>query len=174
MKVGTRHLVSYLCSGSRQYSLHYIRVDLLGSFHFFKKLTWWNSKAWLIEPQLAFRTGLKKFKAKISDRHSRILTAENIGLIKNIIMLVPIKPTRLVCHEKNLNEGLEIIIILNIYIQQKPRPSKFFPAFLYANAVEITALHFAGWLVERRLESLNFHPTAIQRCAGKLNKTLYF
>ena len=70
-------------------------------------LTWWNKSAWLIEPQLAFLIGLKKFKAKIKDKHSKILTAEKIGLMKNIIIVVPISPIKQVCHEKYLKDGLK-------------------------------------------------------------------
>ena len=74
-----------------------------------KLITWWNNKAWLIEPhEFELRTGLKKFKAKIKEKQSKMLTAENMGLIKNIIVEVPTRPIKQVCHEKNLKDGLKL------------------------------------------------------------------
>ena len=60
-----------------------------------------------MEPQFAFLIGLKKFKAKINDKQSKIPTAEKIGLMKNIITVVPINPIKQVCHEKYLKAGLK-------------------------------------------------------------------
>ena len=37
-----------------------------------------------------------------------MLTAENMGLIKNIIVEVPTRPIKQVCHEKNLKDGLKL------------------------------------------------------------------
>ena len=51
--------------------------------------------------------GLKKFKAKIKDKHSKIPTAEKIGLMKNIMTVVPINPIKHVCQEKYLKAGLK-------------------------------------------------------------------
>ena len=45
--------------------------------------------------------------AKTSEQQRRTETAEKRGLMKNIITVVPVRPTRLVCHEKYLNEGLQ-------------------------------------------------------------------
>ena len=61
-----------------------------------------------MDPQFAFRTGLNTFKARINDRQSKILTAEKMGLIKNIITDVPINPRKLVCQEKYLKAGLKL------------------------------------------------------------------
>ena len=60
-----------------------------------------------MEPQLEFLAGERKFKARMRERQSRIATAANIGEIKNIMIDVPINPTRLVCHEKYLKVGLK-------------------------------------------------------------------
>ena len=57
---------------------------------------------------MAFLIGEKKFRARIRLRHRSMLTALNMGLIKNIITVVPISPIRQVCQEKNLNEGLKL------------------------------------------------------------------
>ena len=57
---------------------------------------------------MALRTGLNIFKAKTSEKQSKILTAEKMGLMKNIITVVPINPNRLVCQEKNLKVGLKL------------------------------------------------------------------
>ena len=53
-----------------------------------------------MDPQLAFRAGEKKLSARIRERQSRIATAANIGEMKNIMVVVPMRPTRLVCQEK--------------------------------------------------------------------------
>ena len=50
--------------------------------------------------------GERKLSAKTSEQQRRTETAEKRGLMKNIITVVPVRPTRLVCHEKYLNEGL--------------------------------------------------------------------
>ncbi len=60
-----------------------------------------------MEPQLEFLAGERKFKARMRDRQSRIAIAANNGEIKNIMIDVPINPTRLVCQEKYLNAGLK-------------------------------------------------------------------
>lgn len=61
-----------------------------------------------MDPQLAFLTGLKKFKARMRDKQSKMETAEKTGLMKNIITLVPINPSKHVCHENHLKEGLKL------------------------------------------------------------------
>ena len=50
--------------------------------------------------------GERKLSAKTSEQQRRTETAEKRGLMKNIITVVPVRPTKLVCHEKYLNEGL--------------------------------------------------------------------
>ena len=44
--------------------------------------------------------------AKTREQQRRTETAEKRGLMKNIMTVVPVRPTRLVCHEKYLNDGL--------------------------------------------------------------------
>ena len=39
-------------------------------------------------------------RGRIRERHSRMATAEKIGEMKNIMVEVPMRPTRLVCQEK--------------------------------------------------------------------------
>ena len=51
--------------------------------------------------------GERKLSANTREQQRRTETAEKRGLMKNIITVVPVSPTRLVCHEKYLNEGLE-------------------------------------------------------------------
>ena len=50
--------------------------------------------------------GERKLSAKTREQQRRTETAEKRGLMKNIMTVVPISPTRLVCHEKYLNDGL--------------------------------------------------------------------
>ena len=69
---------------------------------------------------MALRTGLNTFKANIREKQSKILTAEKMGLMKNIITVVPINPNKLVCQEKNLNLGLK----LGAAAKSKPRQAK--------------------------------------------------
>ena len=65
-----------------------------------------------MEPQFACLAGEKKLRARTRDRHNNMATAANIGEIRNIITVVPVRPTRLVCHEKYLNDGLNLRNIL--------------------------------------------------------------
>ena len=60
-----------------------------------------------MDPQFAFLAGENILRARMRERQSRMATAANTGDTKNIMMVVPSRPTRLVCHEKYLNEGLE-------------------------------------------------------------------
>ena len=50
--------------------------------------------------------GERKLRAKTREQQRRTETAEKRGLMKNIMTVVPARPTRLVCHEKYLNDGL--------------------------------------------------------------------
>ena len=43
----------------------------------------------------------------MSDKQRRMDTAANIGEMKNIMVEVPISPTKLVCQEKYENDGLK-------------------------------------------------------------------
>ena len=70
----------------------------------------------------------------MSDKHNSILTAEKIGLIKNIIRLVPMRPTRLVCHEKNLNDGLK----LGADAKSSPRQAKLTAAYDKRKSTELS------------------------------------
>ena len=65
-----------------------------------------------MDPQFACLAGEKKLSARIKERQSRMATAAKSGEMKNIMTEVPIKPTRLVCQEKYLKDGLKKIIIL--------------------------------------------------------------
>ena len=53
-----------------------------------------------------FLMGERKLSAKTREQQRRTETAEKRGLMKNIMTVVPARPTRLVCHEKYLNDGL--------------------------------------------------------------------
>ena len=53
-----------------------------------------------MEPQFAFLAGEKKLRARIRERQRRIETAAKSGEMKNIMVEVPMRPTKLVCHEK--------------------------------------------------------------------------
>ena len=55
---------------------------------------------------MALRAGEKKLRARMRERQRRMATAANTGEMRNIITLVPVSPTRLVCHEKYLKLGL--------------------------------------------------------------------
>ena len=74
---------------------------------------------------MALRTGLNTFKASIKEKQSKILTAEKIGLIKNIITVVPMSPNKLVCQEKNLNLGLKF----GAAAKSRPRQAKLTDAY---------------------------------------------
>jgi hypothetical protein len=58
-----------------------------------------------MEPQLDFRAGEKKLRARMRERQRRMDTAANRGEMKNIMVEVPTRPTRLVCQEKYLKVG---------------------------------------------------------------------
>ena len=60
-----------------------------------------------MEPQFAFLAGEKKLRAKMRERQSRMETAAKRGEMKNIMVEVPMRPTRLVCQEKYENVGLK-------------------------------------------------------------------
>lgn len=60
-----------------------------------------------MDPQLAFLRGEKILRARIRERHRSMETAANSGDMRNIMVDVPISPTRLVCHEKYKNVGLK-------------------------------------------------------------------
>ena len=68
-----------------------------------------------------FTEGLKKFNAKMMDRHSKIPTAEKTGLMKNIIIVVPVKPKRHECQEKTLKAGLKF----GAEAKSRPKQAKF-------------------------------------------------
>ena len=53
-----------------------------------------------------FLSGERKLRAKTREQQRRTETAEKRGLTKNIMTVVPVSPTRLVCHEKYLKDGL--------------------------------------------------------------------
>ena len=53
-----------------------------------------------MEPQLAFLVGEKKLRARMRERQSRMETAAKRGEMKNIMVEVPMSPTKLVCQEK--------------------------------------------------------------------------
>ena len=57
-------------------------------------------RAWLMEPQLAFLRGEKMLSARMRDKQRRIATAAKRGEMRNIMVEVPINPTKLVCQEK--------------------------------------------------------------------------
>ena len=57
---------------------------------------------------MAFLAGDRKLRARMRERQSKIATAANIGEIRNIMIEVPNNPTRLVCQEKYLKDGLVI------------------------------------------------------------------
>ena len=69
-----RNILYYICG--KQNSSKYI-LDC-------KNLTWWNRSAWLIDPQFLCWIGEKKFRPRTRLRQRRILTAEKMGLTKNI------------------------------------------------------------------------------------------
>ena len=46
--------------------------------------TWWNSRAWLMDPQFLCWMGEKKLRPRTRLRQRRMLTAEKMGLTKNI------------------------------------------------------------------------------------------
>ena len=54
-----------------------------------------------------FLMGERKLSANTREQQRRTETAEKRGLMKNIMTVVPARPTRLVCHEKYLNDGLQ-------------------------------------------------------------------
>ena len=60
-----------------------------------------------MDPQLACLAGEKKLSARIRERHNRIATAANSGEMRNIMTEVPMSPTKLVCQEKYLKDGLK-------------------------------------------------------------------
>ena len=53
-----------------------------------------------MDPQFVFLSGEKRLRERISERQRRIETAANRGEMRNIMVAVPTRPTRLVCHEK--------------------------------------------------------------------------
>ena len=56
-----------------------------------------------------FLMGERKLSANTREQQRRTETAEKRGLMKNIMTVVPLRPTRLVCHEKYLNDGLHCL-----------------------------------------------------------------
>lgn len=58
-------------------------------------------------PHCASLDGENKCKNTTRSRHNKILQAAYIGLITNIIINVPISPTRAVCHVNKLKDGLK-------------------------------------------------------------------
>ena len=58
-----------------------------------------------MEPQFACLAGEKMLRARVNERQRRRATAAKRGEVKNIMVDVPIRPTRLVGHEKYLKVG---------------------------------------------------------------------
>ena len=74
-----------------------------------------------MEPQFASFMGEKKLRAKTRDKQRRMATAANSGDTRNIIEEVPIRPTRLVCHEKYLKVGRKLLA----EARSRPRHARF-------------------------------------------------
>ena len=60
-----------------------------------------------MEPQFSFLTGEKTLSPNTRLKQSSKLTAEKMGLMRNIMAVVPTKPSRLVSQEKGLKVGLK-------------------------------------------------------------------
>ncbi len=91
----------------------------------FPSHTWWNSSAWLMDPQLVcFLMGEKRFRPKTRLRQRRMATAEKRGLTTNIMVKVPAMPKRQVCQLKYLKEGRK----LGAEAQSRPRQATLMEA----------------------------------------------
>ena len=53
-----------------------------------------------MDPQFVFLSGENRFRDRIRERQRRMETAANSGEMRNIMVAVPTRPTRLVCQEK--------------------------------------------------------------------------
>lgn len=74
-----------------------------------------------ILPQSASLDGENKCRKITSITHNNMLQAAYIGLITNIMIMVPNSPIKAVCHVKYLKDGLKFGALAN----SKPKQAKF-------------------------------------------------